>query len=99
MICVKKWCHDKQMAANGDRTKVIMVTTYQKEDKHSKKELTVYYDNNLLKSMDSEKSLGVKIDKHLTWKEHVQSTVNHLNETVEGSTCLITKHHQFKNKN
>ncbi len=53
------------MAANGDKTKVILVTTYQKEAKLPVKELTVYCDYNLLMSVDTEKHLGAKIDKHL----------------------------------
>ena len=82
MVCVNKGCHDNQMAANGDKTKVMLVTTYQKEAKLPKKELTVYYDNKPLKSVDSEKLLGVKIDKHLTWKEHVNQTANKISRNI-----------------
>ncbi len=71
MVSVNKWYHDNQMAGRGDKTKVILVTTCQKEAKLPVKELTCYYDNNCLKSgVDSEKRIGVKIDKHLTWTEH-----------------------------
>ncbi len=66
MLSVKRCCHDNQMAANGDKTEVILVTTYQNEAKLPVKELTVYYDNNLVKSMDCVKHLCVKIYKHLT---------------------------------
>ncbi len=71
VISVKKCCHDNQMAVNGDKAKVILVTTHQNEAKLPVKEPTAYYDNNPLKSVDSEKLLGVKIDKHLTWKQTV----------------------------
>ncbi len=65
------------MAANGDKTNIILVTTYQKESKLPVKELTVYYDNNLLKSVDSDKRLGVNINKH--WKEHAnQEKLEHI---------------------
>ncbi len=80
---MKKWYHDNQMAANGDKTKVILVTTYQKEATPPVKELTVYYDNNSLKSVDSKKNpLGVKIGKHLTWKEHVNQTAKTISRTI-----------------
>ncbi len=41
MVSVKKWYHDNQMAGNGDKTKHILVTTYQKEAKLPVKELTI----------------------------------------------------------
>ncbi len=62
-------------------TKVILVTTYQKEAKLPMKELTVYYDRNLVKSVDSEKLLG-EIDKHFTWIEHVNQTAKKISRNI-----------------
>ncbi len=73
------------MAANGDKTNIILVTTYQKESKLPVKELTVYYNNNLLKSVDSDKRLGVNINKH--WKEHVNQTA----KTISRNIALLRK--------
>ncbi len=86
MVSVKKQCHDNQMAANGDKTKVILVTTYLTEANLPVKELTVYHDKNLLKSVDSDKRLGVKIDKHLTLKEHVNHTAKKISRNL--ALCL-----------
>ncbi len=74
------------MAANGDKTKVILVTTYLTEANLPVKELTVYHDKNLLKSVDSDKRLGVKIDKHLTLKEHVNHTAKKISRNL--ALCL-----------
>ncbi len=75
IVSVKKWYQDNQMVANGDKIKVILVITYLTETKLPVKEITVYYDDNLLKNVDSVKHLGVKIYKHLTWKEHANQTL------------------------
>ncbi len=82
MVSVKKWCHDNQMTTHGDKTKVILVTIYQKEAKHPNKELHIYNDNNLVKNVYSEKSLSVTIDKHLTWKEHVNQTARNISRNI-----------------
>ncbi len=54
MVCVNELCHDNQTTANGDKKKIILVTTYQKEAKVPSKELTVYYNNKPLNNADSE---------------------------------------------
>jgi hypothetical protein len=82
MSHINDWCHDNQMAANTDKTKAMMITTYQKEAKLPKKELTVYYDNNKLENVNSEKLLGVKVDKYLTWKEHVNKTAQTIGRNI-----------------
>ncbi len=56
---------------NGDKTKAMLITTYQKESKLPKKELTNLFNNTQLTNVNSEKLLGVNIDKHLTWKDHI----------------------------
>ncbi len=71
--CVNDWCNNNHMVGNGDKTKAMLITTYQKESKLPKKELTIF-STTQLKNVNSEKLLGFKIDKHLTWKDHVNKT-------------------------
>ncbi len=46
----------------------ILVTAYMKEANLLEKEVTVYYDNNHLKRVDSEKPLGVTIEQNMSIK-------------------------------
>ncbi len=74
MYCVNDWCNNNHMVGNGDKTKAMLITTYQKESKLPKKEFTIFFNNTQLKNVNSEKLLDVRIDKHLTWKYHVNKT-------------------------
>ncbi len=69
MSNVKDCYHDNQMASDTDKTKRMVIATYQKEVHLDKNELIVYYDNTLLENVDSMKLLGVS--KYLPWNDHV----------------------------
>ncbi len=69
---------------------LCMLTTPQSRKKlNSQRKKYIYYDNNLLKSVDSEKCLGVKIEKHLTWKELIL-TFSVLSVICVATSCLST---------
>ncbi len=57
------------MAVNADKTKVMIVTNYQKEAKLSSSVINVNFNDTLLENVNAEKLLGVVIDKHLSWKD------------------------------
>ncbi len=78
-VYVKKWCHDNQMAANGDKTTVILVT---KEANLPVKEITVYYDNNFYKSVDSENVWVSKLTNILHGKNMLIKQPRKLIETL-----------------
>ncbi len=73
------------MVGNGDKTKAMLITTYQKESNSLKKNSLFFFNNTQLKNVNSEKRLGVKIDKHLTWKDHV----NKIAKTVSRNPALF----------
>ena len=85
MDCVNDWCNDNHMVGNSDKTKAMLITTYQKEAKLPKKELTIFFQHMQLKNVNSEKLLGVKIDKYLTWKDHVNKTA----KTISRNLALL----------
>ncbi len=74
MDCVNDWCNNNHMVGNDDKTKAILITNYQKETKLPKKVLTISFNKTQLKNVNSEKRLDVKIDMHLTLKDHVHKT-------------------------
>ena len=60
----------------------MLITTYQKEIKLERSNLKVTYKGSALENVKSEKLLGVVIDKHLTWKEHIDKTCKSINRNI-----------------
>ncbi len=62
------------MAVNADKTKVMLVNTNQKEAKLSSSIINVYFNDTLLENVNAEKLIGVVIDWHPIWKDHINKT-------------------------
>ncbi len=71
MAKVNKWCKYNRMAIDCDKTKVMLITTYQKESKLDSTHIGVTCDNTQLENMNSNKLFGVIIDKNFSWKFHI----------------------------
>ncbi len=75
MAKVNKWCRDNKMAINCDKTKVMLITTYQKEAKLDSTHVSVICDDNTeLENVNSNTLFDVIIDKNLIWKFHIDKT-------------------------
>ncbi len=61
---------------------VMLVMTYQTETKLQTSEIKVNFKNTMLVNVNSEKLLGVIIDKHLCWKHHIDKTSKTLCEII-----------------
>ncbi len=55
---VQIWCPKNRMAVNAEKTKVMLVTTYQRETKLQTFEIKVNFNNTMLENVNSEKLLG-----------------------------------------
>jgi len=55
------------------KTKTMTISTYQKESKIGCTDLQVHYNDKFLDCVPCGKRLGVTIDKHLLWKEHINN--------------------------
>ena len=64
--CVSKWCKQNRMVSNTDKTKCMLITTFQKATRLPRTDLNILLDNVTLDNVDSEKLLGVIVDKYLT---------------------------------
>ena len=84
---VQNWCQINRMAVNADKTKVMLITTYQKETKLPTSEINVSFNGTKLENVKSEKLLGVTIDKHLNWKDHINKTA----KTVSKNIALLRR--------
>ena len=78
----ESWCKDNNMVINDTKTKTMLVTTYQKLTHLETKELDIYYDELKLENVNSEKLLGVIIDKRLSWREHVDKVANTMSSSI-----------------
>ncbi len=70
------------MAVNQDKSKAMIITTYQKATTLETKELNVTYDGSKLQNVDSQKSLGIKINKNLSWKDQVDKVANKVSRGI-----------------
>ncbi len=64
------WCDDNRMAVNTDKTKAILITTYQRFHKLLMKQLQIYINDQELQNVRVEKLLGMNIDKNMSGKPH-----------------------------
>ncbi len=79
---VQEWCQINRMAVNAEKTKVMLITTYQKETRLQSSNINVNFNETSLENVASEKLLGVVIDKHLTWKSHIDKTAKTLSRNL-----------------
>ncbi len=79
---VQQWYPINKMAVNADKTKVMLVTTYQKEAKLSSSVINVNFNHTLLENVNAEKLLRVVIDKYLSWKDHINKTAKTISKSI-----------------
>ncbi len=60
----------------------MLITTFQTVTRFSRTDLSIVIDNVTLDNVDSEKLLGVIVDKYLTWKHHVDKTANTISKNI-----------------
>ncbi len=61
------------MVGNGDKTKAMLITTYQKESKLPKKELTIFFNNTQLKNVNSSRYIGENINTILNILDYTEA--------------------------
>ena len=78
----RKWCTQNKMAVNETKTKTMLITTYQKETVMKANSINVTYQGANLENVESEKILGVQIDKHLTWENQVNNVCKKVSKGI-----------------
>ncbi len=78
---VSKLCSDNRMAATTTKTKVMLITTWQKRASLLEHQgtLNVRMHRQYLEKVSSNKLLGITINHNLVWEEHA----NHVNSIVK----------------
>ena len=72
----QRWCMKNNMAINPTKTTCMIVGPKQKLS--CIEDINMYVNNNRITNVESQKLLGVHIDKNLTWKLHVDKTCKKL---------------------
>lgn len=68
---LSKWCNKNGMLINAAKTKVMLVTTHQRQVCLNVDCLDLRLNGETLKMTQNDKVLGVHIDKNLTWSMHI----------------------------
>lgn len=72
------WLDKNNLIVNINKTHIIQFHTYQSK----KIPLQIKNNSSIVKEVDSAKFLGIVIDKHLNWKDHVEYLSNRLDRYV-----------------
>ncbi len=81
---VSTWCQENHMTASSTKTKVMLVTTWQKRaslPEHERK-LKVKMNGKYLENIESEKQLGVIVNHNLSWESHINGVVSNINRKL-----------------
>ena len=82
------------MILNSSKTKVMLVTTNQKQQRLSNDNLNLNINNNTLNMISNDKILGVFVDDNLTWSHHIK----HLSKKISSRIWLLSKIKKFLTK-
>ena len=84
MKSVSEWCSNNSMLANAPKTKVMLVTTWQKRASlpENDKYLQVKLNDTILENVDTDKLLGVMINNNLSWENHINSILSKVNRNI-----------------
>ena len=66
------WCKYNGMVLNSAKTKVMLITTCQKQQRLPSINLNLNYSEESLKMVSNDKILGVFVDDNLVWSDHVK---------------------------
>lgn len=82
MVGIKSWCNNNKMAINNGKTKSMLVTTRQKCKRLPSQNLNINLDEENLDQVECDKILGVTIDTHLSWNEHINNVARKVSQNI-----------------
>ena len=85
------WCRSNGMILNSSKTKVMLVTTYQKRQRLTNDQFDLTYNKESLNMISNDKILGVFVDNNLTWSNHIK----HLTKKIASIIWLLSKIKKF----
>ena len=82
LLNLSEWCKLNGMLLNTAKTKVMIITTVQKRLHLNNNYLHLTYNDDTLKTVETEKVLGVHIDNNLTWSVHIDSIAKKISSNL-----------------
>ena len=70
---IESWCLNNRLIINISKSKCMVICTRQKRISLLCDTLVLKVNNNLLENVDTQKVLGLIIDKNLSWKSHIDT--------------------------
>ena len=89
--CVQVWLVNNQLTLNLKKTNYII---FQSHNKKCKRELKIMLNEYEIKQVHNTKFLEVRIDEHLTWKNHI----NYVTCKIAKTVGILCKAHHFIGK-
>lgn len=79
LLSVSKWLSTNKLTLNVDKTKYVIFHPYQKQLNTN---LNIKINNAVIGEVSSIKYLGVTLDKHLNWKDHIKQVASKLRRNI-----------------
>ena len=79
---VFKWFNANKLSLNKDKTKYKFFHKAREKDNIPFKLPSLFINDREIKRITSSKYLGVLIDEHLTWKEHIAVNENKVSKNI-----------------
>ena len=80
---VSMWAKENKLKMHPVKTKYSIISTRQKIESSANQSLVFSVDSMQLTKVESERVLGVYIDSHLTWNEHIDTLRRKLLQRIE----------------
>ena len=96
---ITQWCSENKMAAHATKTKVMLITTWQKRASlpENERKLNVIMNGEQLENVESERLLGVTVNNNLSWEKHIDNIVSKVNSklallrSIKGCLPLVAR--------
>ena len=79
---IEHWCNKTHLVINTLKSNCMLICTYQKRQHLETDQLKLYLYDARLKNVDSQKVLGLHIDKNLTWKIHIDNLCKEVSKLI-----------------
>ncbi len=87
LVTLTEWCNCNGMIINTSKTKVMLITTYQKRTILNSTSLNLTFNNDPLNMIAKDKILGVFVDDNLTWTNHL----DHICKKIASNLWLLSQ--------
>ena len=76
------WLKANRLSLNIIKTEFMVIGSRQRIQAHCSDQVNIEYDGNQIMKVDEAKSLGLIIDKHLTWSRHIEEKSKKISSVI-----------------